>query len=314
MAVIREGIRWKVGWALGLVPAGVLFYAAFLKALDPMLFIDQISAHKVTPASWSPPLAYFFIAVEILIGFALVLRFRPRWSHSAFILLMLGFIGVTAVAWANGNTRECGCFGRAVSRGPLGVILEDGALIILSAICLALLKHAPTPRRSVLAGAVLLPLTIAFTAFGGRMPADSLVTGVRAGSNLADLPLEDLRRPHGEGIAFLVLVDAACKGCEEGVAGLNGLARERRDVNFVVVYSGSRSEAVAWRMKVLPAYAVAHATPRALRAWYRTLPTCFLLKDGRVVRPFWGRIPTAQQLAPLLPPVPAGSPNSDPAN
>jgi hypothetical protein len=296
-----EQTRWRIGWVLGLVPAAVLLFAAVQKGLDPTLFIDQISAHKVSPASWSPALAYFFIAAEILIAFALILRLWPRWTHSAFILLMIGFIGVTSIAWANGNTKECGCFGRAVSRGPLGVIIEDAILIIVSAIALYLLKKAPTRRRPILIGAVLLPVTLAFTAFGARLPADSMVTGVKVGTNLSDLPLEDLRKPHSEGFAFLVLVDAACKGCEAGVAGLNDLARERRNVNFVAVYSGTRTDAVAWRMKVLPAYAVAHAAPRALRAWYRTLPTCFLLKQGRVVRAFWGRIPTAAELAPLLP-------------
>lgn len=302
---MSDRTRWGLGWALGLVPAGVLFYAAFLKGLDPTLFIDQISAHKVSPAAWSPALAYIFIAVEILIGFALILRLWPRWTHSAFILLMLGFIGVTSIAWANGNTRECGCFGRAVSRGPLGVIIEDGVLIIVSAICMALLKKAPTSRRLAWIGAALIPLTLAFTAFGGRLPADSFVTGVRAGTSLADLPLEDVRKPHSEGVAVLVIVDGACNGCDAGVTALNDLARERRDVNFLAVYSGTRPEAVAWRMKVLPAYAVAHATPRALRAWYRTLPTCFVLQDGRVLRAFWGRIPSANELARQLPTAPA---------
>jgi hypothetical protein len=296
-----EQTRWRIGWALGLIPAGFLVYAAFLKGLDPTLFIDQISAHKVTPASWSPALAYFFIAAELVIAGALALRLWPRWTHAGFMLMMAGFIGATSIAWANGNTKECGCFGRAVSRGPLGVIVEDGALIVVSAVAFYLSRKAPTRRGAILAGGILLPVLLAFTAFGGRLPADALVTGVKPGTNLADIPLEDLRKPHSEGLAFLVLLDARCDGCEAGAAGLNGLARERRDVNFIAVYSGTRPEAVAWRMKVLPAYAVAHATPRALRAWYRTLPACFLLKDGRVIRSFWGRIPTAGELGPLLP-------------
>lgn len=297
------GEKWRVriGWALGLLPAAVLLYAGFLKGLDPTLFMDQISAHKVIPASWSPPLAYIFIAVEILIGFALILRLWPRWTHMAFIALMVGFIVVTSIAWAHGNTKECGCFGRAVGRGPMAVIVQDGVLIVVSALALWLLRGTRTRRGPVVLGAVILPLAIAFTALGGRLPADALVTGVRAGTNLADLPLEDLRKPHAEGTTFLVLVDGACKGCDAGVIGLNELARARRDVSFVAVYSGARPEAVAWRIKVLPAYAVAHATPRALRAWYKTLPTCFLMKEGRVIRAFWGRIPSGTELAPLLP-------------
>lgn len=293
--------RAFIGWLIGLVPVGVLFTAAILKGLDPLLFADQISAHKVTPATWSIPLAYLFIAVELMIGVALLLRLWPRWSHLAFIGLMLGFIVVTAIAWAHGNTKECGCFGRAVGQGPASVIIRDIVLIAISAVAIWLLRGVKTLRWSVILAAILFPLVIIFTAAGAKLPADSLVTGVTKGDDMSDLPIEALRDPHTEGLVLLVLVEEDCSLCSASIPDLNEIAdRYKGALRVAAVYSGTRREAMAWRMKHLPAFQVAHASPRALRAYYRALPTCFLLKDGRLVHATWTYTPTSADLAPLM--------------
>ncbi len=289
------------GWLLGLIPAAVLLYAGVMKGLDPALFVDQIGAHKVTPQAWSPALAYFFIAVELILGIALLFRLWPRLSHIAFVALMLGFIGTTAFAWASGNARECGCFGRAAARGPLAVILEDAGLIVVSLVCHRLLRRVRTPRWAIAAGLAIAPFALAFTAFGARLPADSLVTGVGPGKDLSEMPIEDLRTPHTEGWNLLVLLDSDCAGCAEAVPRLTDLARDRKDLAVAAVFCGTRQEAVAWRLKRLPGFPVAHASPRALRAYYRTLPTAFLLRDGRLERAWWGRIPEGSEVTELLP-------------
>jgi hypothetical protein len=293
--------RTKTAWILGLIPAGVLFFAAFLKALDPALFAEQITAHKITPAAWSLPLAHFFIVVELLLGCALVLFLKPRVTHILFLLLMVGFIVVTAIAWAHGNTKECGCFGRSVGRGPLAVIVQDVGLIAVSLACLGLAHDARTPRAGARLARAALPLFLAFGLFGGGLPADGLVTGVRPGSDLSDLPIEDLKPLHTEGTILLVLVDGACPRCEEAIPRLHEIAREERGrLRVSAVYSGSRADAMAWRLKELPAFAVSHASPRALRAYYRSIPAAFLVREGRLVRAFWDGIPDRTALAPLL--------------
>jgi uncharacterized membrane protein YphA (DoxX/SURF4 family) len=300
-SVLHGSSRAAFGWLLGLAPAGVVLYAGVMKGLDPLLFAEQIAAHKVTPAAWSPALAYAFIAIELILGIALLLRLWPRWTHAAFNALMLGFIAVTAIAWGSGNARECGCFGRAAARGPQAVIIEDAALILVSLTSMRLLWKTRTPLRSAVVGIAFIPLALAFTALGARLPADSLVTGVRVGKDLSDMPIDDLRTPHTQGWSLLVLLDSDCAPCAEAVPRLTGLARERKDLAVAAVFSGTRQEAMAWRLKHLPGFPVAHASPRALRAYYRTFPTVFLLRDGRVVRAWWNRIPDGTEVTSLLP-------------
>lgn len=293
--------RSTIGWLLGLIPAAVLLYAGVMKGLDPALFADQIGAHKVTPQAWSSPLAYVFIAAELLLGIALLFRIWPRLTHLAFVALMLGFIGTTAFAWASGNAKECGCFGRAAARGPQAVLVEDGGLIVVSLVCFWLLRKVKTPRWVVIGGLALTPFALALTIWGAKLPADSLVTGVGRGKDLSEMPIEDLRNPHTQGWSLLVLVDSKCAGCGDAVTRLTELARTRKDLAVAAVFSGTRQEAVAWRLEHLPAFPVAHASPRALRAYYRSLPTVFLLQNGRVERTWWGRIPLGPEVTEILP-------------
>jgi hypothetical protein len=214
---------------------------------------------------------------------------------------MLGFIGVTAFAWASGNAKECGCFGRAAARGPQAVILEDAGLIAIALVCLWLLRKVHTPRWALLTGLALVPLALAFSAYGERLPADALVTGIGLGTDMSEMPIEDLRTPHTEGWNLLVLVDEDCAACAEAVPRLTALARDRKDLAVSAVFAGTRQEAMAWRLKSLPGFPVSHASPRALRAYYRTLPATFLLQNGRLERAWWDRIPEAQDVTALLP-------------
>jgi hypothetical protein len=128
-----------------------------------------------------------------------------------------------------------------------------------------------------------------------------LVTGVTKGADLSDLPIEALQPPHEEGTILLVLVDESCVLCDEAIPELGRIAQTHKDrMRVAAIYSGVSKDAMAWRMKHLPAFRVAHASPRALRAYYRSLPACFLLRDGELVHAFWGMIPTAADLQPVL--------------
>jgi thiol-disulfide isomerase/thioredoxin len=181
------------------------------------------------------------------------------------------------------------------------VIVEDGALIVLSIVTILLWRGFRPPRWSRTATAIIAVPALVFTAFGSRLPADSFVTGISPGTDLSDAAIEDLRTPQSEGTALMVLVDSGCSPCEKEVPLLNEISRARRDVNVFAVYAGTRQDAMAWRLRFLPSFPVAHASARAMRAYYRALPAAFLLRNGRVVRAYWGRIPTLQEVSALLP-------------
>jgi thiol-disulfide isomerase/thioredoxin len=290
--------RWRAVAAhlLALIPAVVLILAAFLKAGDPGLFAEQITAHRVTPASWSPFLAYAFVAGELALAAALLAFVRPRVVFGLTILLMLGFIGVTAWAWAHGNAESCGCFGRLGDRGPGEVIRDDAILIVLSAAGLWLARGVRTRRRQWVALGVLLVPVITLTVFGSSLPLDGVVVGIRPGTSLADLALEGPAPALEEGSVLLVLIGPDCPACEAGVPALKQLAGSAGAPKVLAAFSGAPSAAQVWRLKHLPNFPVAAASPRVLRQYYRRLPATFRLENGIVRQVWWNRIPAAEEV------------------
>jgi len=293
---MRVNWRVSIAYLLGLFAAGILAIAAFYKAGDPAFFAEQITAHKVTPESWSIYLAYFFVGLELVTAAAFVAFIWPRLVFAGTIGLMLGFIGVTAWAWAHGNAEGCGCFGRLVDRGPLEVIIEDALVVLTSAVALILLRGFRMRRWQWALGGPLMVATLLLTVFGTSLPLDEAVVGIRPGTDLSDMALDGSRVPVDEGWVLLAIVGPECQPCDEGIESLKQVAAAQEGPQVLAVLPGSRGEAQTWRMKRLPNFPIATSAPLALRQYYRQLPTVFLLEDGIVRRAWWGRIPTAAEV------------------
>ena len=291
--------RWRLtaAWLLALGAAGILVFAAFFKAGDPALFADQITAHKVTPASWSNWLAFFFIAAEFILGAALISFMRPRLSFALTILMMLGFIGVTAWAWTHGNIRDCGCFGRAIERGPRSVIIEDAIVIVacLAGIWLSRGWRTPVWRQRLFA--ILLLPALAMIAFGPSLPIDGLIVGAHRGTKLAGrLVLENMPVPLEEGRVLVALVGADCAACERQLPELKRAVTEQAVPQVAGAYAGTAADALVWRLRNQPNFPLGNASERVLRQFYRRLPGAYLLEDGVVTAAWWGRLPTAEEV------------------
>lgn len=285
--------------SLGLV--AVWGGAAFLKSLDPAAFADQITAHKVTPAAWSPALAWFFIVLEALLAAGLLSFLNPRLGFAGSILLLLGFIGVTGWAWAHGNAEACGCFGRLASRSPSEVIIEDALFLAVAVVGFVLAGRWRRPGRSGVAFALLAPLALALPLAGPHLPADALVTTFRAGEDLSHLAADDLPVSLGEGKVLLVLMGDPCPPCQEGLSRLNEIAGMEGAPSVAAVFAGSRREARAWSLARVPAFGVASAPAKVLRQYYRRLPQVALLEDGIVRRVWRNRIPAWSEVRAALP-------------
>lgn len=314
-----EGVQpaWKipVAYFLGLFVAGILAVAAFYKAGDPPLFFDQITAHQVTPESWSPFLAYFFIVVELLAAAAFVAFVWPRMVFEATIVLMLAFIAVTAWAWAQGNTEGCGCFGRLMERGPREVIVEDSVVILASLLSLWLLRNPkahhsfgrwliggiPARRWQWAVAVPLMVLAVVITVFGAQLPWDGAIVGIKPGCDLSDMALQGARFPIDEGWVLLAMVGPQCPKCDEGIASLKQVVTRKIVPHVLAAYPGTPGEAQAWRMKRLPNFPVASAPERALRQYYRKLPATFLMEDGILRKVWWHRFPSPEEVAEALP-------------
>jgi len=297
---VRRTASWQIvlAYVLALYPAALLIIAAFFKAGDPALFADQITAHKVTPATWSPWLAYVLVGAELGLAAALIAFVWPRVVFGLTIFLMVFFIGVTAWAWLHGNAEGCGCFGRLADRSPGAVILEDAVIVATSILGIFLTRRAHTRAWQWLVFAGLALPALGLTAFGQSLPLNGIVVGVRPGTNLANMALEGPVPPLEEGRVLLALVGSDCPACDGGVPNLKAIAARDGAPVVVAAHAGAASTAQVWRLRHLPNFRVAWASEKVLRQYYRRLPVTFLLENGVVRRVWWDRIPRPDELPP----------------
>jgi hypothetical protein len=287
--------------AAGLGLAAVWGMAAVQKALDPVAFATQITQHHVSPEAWSPVLARVFVAVEALLV-ALHLSFwRPRWVFAASAALLVVFMAVTGIAWANGHTEGCGCFGRLAARHPREVILDDTGFLAMAAVGFWAAAGFAAPRWSAAVLALLVPVALALPFAGPHLPGDQFVTTFNPGEDMTNLAADDLPQPLDEGRVLLVLVGPDCAACDAGLESLNRIAATEGAPTVIAVYAGSRNDARSWVLDHVPGFAVGSAPEKVLRQYYRRLPQVGLLDGGRLTRVWRGRVPAPDEVAAVAP-------------
>ena len=120
---------------LALVAGAVFIYAGVLKVRDPLEFANDINNYHLLPWTVGVRLAFYLPWLEIMAGLALIFH---RFFAGALVItgaLMLGFIGATIWAKAQGINVACGCFGAASSNLTFtSHLLLNGSILALLAI------------------------------------------------------------------------------------------------------------------------------------------------------------------------------------
>ncbi len=120
---------------LALVAGAVFVYAGVLKVRDPLEFANDIHNYHLLPWTVGVRLAFYLPWLEILAGLALIFH---RFFAGALAItgtLMLGFIGATIWAKAQGINVACGCFGAASSNFTFtSHLLLNGSILALLAV------------------------------------------------------------------------------------------------------------------------------------------------------------------------------------
>lgn len=295
----RSVQRWQpwIGAAAAIVLGGIFIVAGVMKGADPQLFAKQIEGYEIVPQSFALPLAHLFIATELLLGFCVALLILPRLGITALIGLLVLFIGATGWAWAHGNAEHCGCFGRAASRGPLGVILEDIGFL---AIGLIALRFAPRLRwRSRLRSAVflvLVPFLVSASIWLPRAPVDRWVTPIKPGADLSTIAADGLRVSLNTDRVLLALVGNGCAECVSAIPTLNAIAKTEGAPKVAAIFAGTNNDSRAFRLEHVPEFPIGHSPEVVLRQYYRRLPVFVLMQDGIIERAWWGAPPEPREV------------------
>ncbi len=127
------------------VLVGVLFiFSGLVKAIDPLglaykmqEFFEVWAAGGFVPGvmDWLHVHALWFsllmIALEVVLGIALLLGWRIKTVSYLLLLLMLFFTFLTSYVLFSGKIKACGCFGDCIPLTPIQTFTKDIILSVL---------------------------------------------------------------------------------------------------------------------------------------------------------------------------------------
>jgi hypothetical protein len=228
------------------VAAGVvLICAAAAKGRVRRDLPDVLASYGI-PRALRAPAGYALIAVEAVVGAALVLRVEPEAASYAALALGVLFVLAPASALARGVRRiRCGCFG--VAERPTWLVLARGiGFAALAAAAVWADGLTVSGSSDVLVWATLAVLALAVLVLGALVLALYRQVGVltlRLGPRAAlEVPeegppvatpapaLTGLARSGSELVAF---VSETCRICRELIPSVRALEREGLAVRIV---------------------------------------------------------------------------------
>ncbi len=134
MNMIDKAVRWFVGL--------LFIFSGLVKLNDPLgtaikmeeyfeVFANDISSvfHYLVPFALAVGL--FVVILEILLGVALLIKYRMRLTVWILIWLIVFFTFLTFYSAAFNKVTDCGCFGDAIPLTPWQSFSKDVLLVIL---------------------------------------------------------------------------------------------------------------------------------------------------------------------------------------
>ncbi len=156
---------------------GLLFiFSGLVKAIDPLglsykmqEFFEAWAASGYfkglmgTLTNYALPFAITMIALEVILGLALLLGWQKKITTWLLLLLTVFFTFLTSYVLFSGKIRACGCFGDCIPLTPLQTFSKDLVLLVLILIILVERKHIhPLFSKMVNTGLITLMTILIF--------------------------------------------------------------------------------------------------------------------------------------------------------
>ncbi len=287
----------------GSIALGALFLVAGTsKVLDPWSFHTSLPGYGITGAFRSL-VSVLVPALEIVLGVALVARWRVRQASLTAGAFLGVFIVAISFGWWRGTLDECGCFGAMLERSPPEAITID---VLFLTLAIAVWRGATAvgrgPRNkdwqqnAILAGAGVCAAVVTLL---------SLLTGPSGvGATTIDDPNPEMRSVDlSQGEQFLYMFHHECPQC----AQMSPLVAEyTRDpalppvVGFTIDTTREQIDSYRNRYELqipvqnLPRKQFARITGDG------SVPQLVFVRDGEVVRTWSTVFPDANELGGLL--------------
>ncbi|MEM9291506.1 MAG: MauE/DoxX family redox-associated membrane protein [Acidobacteriota bacterium] len=310
MGEIKEkASAWSptISYLGALALGGVLLVAAWTKLLDPMSFAEQIELEGLDFLLSAPTVAFIALALEVGLGFALVIGLRKLSVLVPTSLLVVFFLWLTGRNWylvAQGLRDEsaaCGCFGNLVQRTPAEAFWQD-LILLVPPLLLAWWGRGLPKRWIALRAAAAVVVTIGALIFAVKapdLPLDDLATrlspGVEVGSLCAGADaqkvcLDTLVPELAQGEHLVVISSLEEENFLAQVDTLTFFSLDNPSPRIWVVSAAEVEERQAFSWKYGPAFEIRDVPEALLKPLYRSLPRSFRVVDGTVTET-WRSVP-----------------------
>ncbi len=142
---------------------GALFiFSGFVKLVDPMgsqyKFEEYFSEGVLNIEFLIPyalPFAIFLIVLEVALGVALLVGYKPRFTLRSLKIVIIFFLFLTWYSAYFNKVTDCGCFGDAIKLTPWQSFYKDVILTVLIFFIGANIKYIKPVKNSLFPGAVV---------------------------------------------------------------------------------------------------------------------------------------------------------------
>jgi uncharacterized membrane protein YphA (DoxX/SURF4 family) len=290
-----------------LLVGGVFLIFAILKALNVNLFIVSIGDYGVLhDASLQTAAALGTLAVETILGVALILGFRPRaLTLGATALLLLVFSGLIVYGWAFHDLEDCGC-GGSIRMGPGVSLLKNAGLLALCGIARWGLGRRSGNGGDLVKGLLATVLGLGVTAYAYAQvepppppappPGESATFAQFSFTDADGIPW-DL----SQGDYFIAMLSATCDHCRASVPALNDLGRQPGMPPIIGLCEGNETTLEDFRIMTAPEFPT-HLIPTRV---FGTLdgnapPRFYAVRDGKELRHWDDEVPAWEEVQAAL--------------
>ncbi len=283
------------------VVLGVVFLAsALLKSEDAVNFLRAIAAYGViTDKSLLPVVGYSTLALELLLGFALLWGLRRKgWSYGLLEGLLLFFTGLILFAWVFHGLKECGCTGR-IKTPPEIAVVKNLVLMALGAWAWAgRLPDTPwTPGAGVRA-ALSTALTAGVLAYAYAAPGKALPPAPFA-RFVFDTP-DGQHFDLGKGDHVVVMLSMSCDHCMAEVPAINNIFATPDLPPLVALCleenEGEMAEFQATTNPLFPMHSIGNDTGLFFSLTGIAPPRFYLVRNGSTVKYWDDQTPSQEEL------------------
>jgi uncharacterized membrane protein YphA (DoxX/SURF4 family) len=154
---------------------GLLFiFSGLVKAIDPkglaykmQEFFEAWGNSGFMPGlmkifdNYSLVFSIIMITLEVMVGVALLIGWKKKFTVVLLLLLMLFFTFLTSYVLFTGKIRACGCFGDCIPLKPTQTFTKDIVLLLMTIFLLLNLKYITPIAKPFLSALYVLAATVA---------------------------------------------------------------------------------------------------------------------------------------------------------